>query len=108
MNKETQKKLSELQNIEQNMNSLIAQKQQFQAQNLEIENALSQIKDTKKVFRILGNIMVSSTKEKVKKELTEKKEVVDLRLKAIDKQEQKIRKRAEELQEEVLKEMKGE
>ena len=52
--------------------------------------------------------MVSSTREKVEKELKEKKEVVDLRLKAIDKQEQKIRKRAEDLQEEVLKEMKGE
>ena len=106
MNKETQEKINQLQNLEQNINTLIAQKQQFQAQDLEIDNALSQIEKTEEVFRIIGNIMVASPKEDVKKDLDEKKEVISLRLKTIDKQEEKLRTKATELQREVLKEMK--
>jgi prefoldin beta subunit len=108
MKQETQEKITQLQNLEQNINTLIAQKQQFQSQNMEIDNALSQIDDTEKVFRIIGNIMVASSKENVKKELSEKKEIVELRLKTIDKQEDKLRSKAGELQSEVMNEMKKE
>jgi len=105
MNEETKQQIQELQALEQNINNLIAQKQQFQAQNIEIENALSQIEQTDKVFMILGNIMVASTKSKVKKDLDSKKEILDLRLKTIDKQEEKLRKKASELQHIVLRKM---
>ncbi len=108
MKQETQEKINQLQNLEQNINSMIAQKQQFQAQNMEIDNALSQIEGTEKVFRIIGNIMVASSKDNIKKDLDEKKELVELRLKTIDKQEEKLRAKANELQQEVLKEMKKE
>lgn len=106
MKEETKEKINQLQNLEQNINTLIAQKQQFQSQNMEIDNALSQIDGTEKVFRIIGSIMVASDKETVKKELNEKKEIVDLRLKTIDKQEEKLKSKANELQHEVLKDMK--
>ena len=106
MKPDTQEKIVQLQNLEQNINNLIAQKQQFQSQNMEIENALSQIDTTEKVFRIIGSIMVASPKEKVKKDLEEKKEIAELRLKTIDKQEDKLRAKAALLQEEVLKDMK--
>lgn len=105
MKKETEEKINQLQNIEQNINTLIAQKQQFQSQNIEIENALTQIEQTNKIFRIIGNIMIESSKEETKKDLTEKKEIVDLRLKTIEKQEEKLRQKANTLQQEVLKEM---
>lgn len=106
MNAETQEKINQLQNAEQSINALLAQKQQFQSQGLEIDNALSHIKDSDKVFRIIGNIMVASSKDTVKKELEEKKEIIELRLKSIDKQEEKHRNKANELQQQVLKEMK--
>ena len=105
MKQDTQEKLSQLQNIEQNINSIIAQKQQFQTQDIEVDNALSQLKDSKKVFRIIGNIMVESSNTETKKELEEKKEVISLRLKTLDKQEEKLRDRAQVLQQEVMKEM---
>ena len=106
MKKETKEMLNQLQNLEQNINSIIAQKQQFQAQGLEVENALSQMEDSSKVFQIIGNIMVVTSKSKLKKELNEKKEIIDLRLKTIDKQEDKLRAKATELQKEVMKELK--
>jgi len=107
MDKESKEKLSQLQNIEQNINTLIAQKQQFQSQDIEIDNAFSQVEDTERIFRIIGNIMIESTKEKVKQELTEKKELTALRLKTLDKQEDKLRQKAKELQTALLKDMKS-
>ncbi len=106
MKKELKDKIEQLQNLEQNINSIIAQKQQFQSQQLEIENALLQVEETDKVFRIIGSVMVASTKDKTRQELTEKKEIVELRLKTLEKQEDKHRKQAGELQTEVMKEMK--
>ena len=106
MNKETKEKLEQLQNLEQNINSLLAQKQQFQSQQLEIENAIEQIKDTDKVFRIIGNIMVAAKKDEVKKDLKEKQDIVELRLKTLEKQETKFREKASELQKDVMKEIK--
>ncbi len=106
MKKETKEKIEQLQNLENSINSLIAQKQQFQSQQLEIENALLQVEETDKVFRIIGSIMVASTKDKIKQELNDKKEIVELRLKTLEKQEDKYRKQAGELQTDVMKEMK--
>lgn len=106
MNDDTKEKINQLQALEQNINSIIGQKQQFQAQQLEVDNALSQVKSTKKVYRIIGNIMVASNKDDVNKELSDKSEIVELRLKTLEKQEQKLRDQASSLQKEVLKEMK--
>lgn len=106
MKQETKEMINQLQNLEQNINTMIAQKQQFQAQNLEVENALVQLEESDKVFQIIGNIMVVSKKLKLKKELNEKKEVLDLRLKAIDKQEEKLRAKATEIQQQVMKDIK--
>ncbi|MBU0758491.1 MAG: prefoldin subunit beta [Nanoarchaeota archaeon] len=100
-------KIEELQLLEQNISALIAQKQQFQTQVLEMDSALSELKNTKKAYKIIGNIMVLSEKEELKQELTNKKEMLELRIKAIDKQENNIKTKATDLQHEVLKNMKG-
>ncbi|MBN2422643.1 prefoldin subunit [Candidatus Woesearchaeota archaeon] len=105
LSKANKEKIEQLQLIEQNISALIAQKQQFQAQILETESALSELKTTKKAFKIIGNIMVQSTSYSLKKELSSKKEMLELRVKAIEKQEQNLRKKASDIQKEVLKGM---
>ena len=52
--------------------------------------------------------MVLSSKEVIEKDLKEKKEMIELRLKNIETQEQKLREKAEELQKQLLKEVKEE
>ncbi len=107
MNKDAQEKILQLQLLEQNMQNIIAQKQNFQAQAAEIENALTEVKITKeKVFKVIGSTMISVKKEKIQKELSQKKEVLDLRIKNIEKQEKQFKEKFESLQSEVLKNMK--
>jgi prefoldin beta subunit len=106
MDAETQSKIQQLQLFEQNMQGILMQKQQVQAQKIEVENALTEINDAKgDVFKIVGPIMIASSKEVVKKDLEGKKEVVDIKIKNLEKQETQIREKASKLQAEVMEKM---
>ncbi len=104
--KETEQKIAQLQLFEQSLQNITMQKQQFQSQSMEIESALKELEKTKQAYKIVGNIMVSSKKEDLKKELESKKEAADLRIKTIEKQENSIREKAKKIQEEVSKKIK--
>jgi prefoldin beta subunit len=102
----TEDKLGQLQLLEQNLQGFLMQKQNFQAQLLEVDSALSELETTDTAFKIVGNIMVASKKEELKKDLQKKKEMLELRIKSIEKQEETLREKAKKTQEEVLQEMK--
>jgi len=103
VDQETQKQIQELQVLEQNLQSVLMQKQSFQLETSEIENSLTEIqKASGDVYKIVGQIMIKSDKENIEKELKQKQELVNVRLKSLDKQEEEISKRAESLREEVL------
>lgn len=101
----SKEKIQELQMLEQNLQSYSQQKQSFQAQNLEIDSALKELENTDNAYKIVGSIMVSSSKEKLKKELEEKKSLVEVRIKSIEKQESNLKEKFDNLHKEVLKSM---
>lgn len=107
MEKELEENIKELQLLEQNLSNLLFQKQAFQLELNELSSAVSELDDSKgDVFKILGNVMIKSNKEKLKKELNEKKDIVGLRVKNIGKQDKMLQDRVEELRKVVLKGMK--
>ena len=91
---------------EQGIQSILVQKQQFQLQQLEIESALKELEKTNDAYRIVGNIMVSSKKEELKKDMESKKEMLALRIRTLEKQENQIKEKATKLQSEVVGQMK--
>jgi len=104
---ENKKKIEELQIIEQNLQNLILQKQNFQVRLMENENALRELKDnTKQSYKIIGSIMVAEDNDKLIKELNEEKDILNLRIKNIEKQENIIREKANKIQEEVMNNLK--
>ncbi len=106
ISKETQQKINQLQLYEQTLQNILVQKQQFQSQLAEIQSALSELEKTKEAYKIIGNIMVFSNKEDLKKELNSKKEMNELRIKTLEKQENQIKEKAKKLQEEVSEKIK--
>jgi len=107
LDKETQEKIQELQSYEQNFQGLLMQKQAFQMELNETENALSEISTSKgDVFKLIGNIMIKTQKESLEKELKHKKELLSLRLKSIEKQEEQLSKGMEDLRQDVIKKIK--
>ena len=105
VSKESENKLGQLQMIEQSMQNLLMQKQQFQLQQVEIEAALKELENVDEAYKIIGNIMVLSKKADLNSELKSKKEIIELRMKHMEKQENQLREKASKLQNEVLKEM---
>ena len=99
--------LQEIQMIEQTIQNLLMQKQAFQTQLFEVDNALNEIEKTKdETYKIVGPIMVATSKKELKDDLQSKKEILELRIKNLEKQEKKIKEEATQLQTEVMKKLK--
>ena len=88
------------QQIQQQLQMLMLQKQNIQIQNLEIENALKELEktDEKEVFEVVGNIMVKKAKKELTTSLKEKVELFTLRTTTLDKQLEELNKKAKDLQ----------
>lgn len=104
--KEHEEKIEQLQLLEQNLQSFLVQKQQFQMQLSEVTSALENLKDSKKTYKIIANVMIDAKKEDLEKELKQKKEMLEIRLKNLEKQEESIREKSQKLQKEILGSMK--
>jgi prefoldin beta subunit len=103
--KDVQEKINKLSTMEHSLQNFLAQKQQFQAQLLELVSALEELDKTDQAYKIVGNVMIKSSKDDLKKDLEQKKEMMELRIKNLEKQESKMREKTSELQSEVMKSM---
>lgn len=103
-----EQELLNLQLKEQSLQNLIMQKQTFQLELVELENALSELKKLKQedVFKIVGTLMVKSTKEDLIPELEKKHDVLNIRIKAIEKQEKELSESLLKAREKLLKKLK--
>ena len=94
LSKEAQETIQRLQMMEQNMQSLNSQKQQFQAQLFEIEGALKELETSPVAYKIVGGIMIGVDKVSLQKELQGRKELFDLRVQTLEKQEKQLKEKA--------------
>jgi len=108
MKMEEQKEILQLQLLEQNLQNLALQKQSFQLEIAETENAIRELKKLKdeEVFKIVSNLMIKAEKNEVIPELEKKQEILNLRVKAIEKQEEELRQKLFKLREELVKKLK--
>jgi prefoldin beta subunit len=105
---DVQKKVAKLQMMEQRLQNYILQKQNFQSQSLEIENALIESGSSDEIYRIVGQIMIKVNKEKIREDLRDKKIMIDKKIKEIEKQEEKLREDIFPLQQELMDSFKNE
>ncbi|MBI2649990.1 prefoldin subunit beta [Candidatus Woesearchaeota archaeon] len=108
VSKETEQKIGQLQMFEQSLQNFLGQKQQFQVQLVETESALNELGNTDKAYKIIGNIMVETDKNELKAELQSKREMLELRIRTMEKQESQVREKASKLQSEILNKIKKE
>lgn len=99
-----QEKLSRLQQLQQTLESLYIQKEQAKLEARELESALqelSSIDENTPVYRITGRILIRKNKADLINELNEQKELIKVRINAIERQENKIKERVNELENEL-------
>jgi len=99
---EKEQKNQEMQILEQNVQSLMFQKQAFQMELSETQAAMKEMANSEEVYKIVGQLMVKSDAKKIKEELESKEKLLDLRIKSLDKQESEFLEKLEELKKEVL------
>jgi prefoldin beta subunit len=99
-----EQKLQELQLLEQNLQNLLLQKQAFQMEFSETQSALKEIESSgEEVYKILGQLMIKTSKIKMKEELANKSKFLDARINSIEKQETLFTKKIEDIREELMK-----
>ncbi|MCK5320954.1 prefoldin subunit [Candidatus Pacearchaeota archaeon] len=109
LDEETQRKIQELQMMEQSFQQLLMQKNAFSMEANETDFILEEVEKTSgEVSRIIGNqVIIKSTKEEIVEDMKKKKELIDLRMKSIDEQEKQFSEKIESIREEVMKKIQG-
>ena len=103
-----QQRLLRLQQLQQTLQGVLAQKQQLTLQLTEVEqaaNELEKLKETAVIYKSIGALLVKSEKEKVTTELTERKELLKMRVDVLGKQETRLRTQAKDLQEKLQQDL---
>jgi len=98
---ETQEILIELQTFQQQVQTVLIQKESLNLQNMEIDKSMEELKKVvnEDVYKAVGPILIKSNKKDLETELKEKKETIDLRLKSLQKQEDRLKEKMKEAQE---------
>ena len=101
---EAQQMLIRHQTFQQQLQTIMLQKESISGQSVELEMALTELKkaDAKEeVYKAVGSILIKSTKSELEKELREKKETIEVRLKTLDAHENKLREKMKQNQEKL-------
>jgi prefoldin beta subunit len=92
--------LSRLNQIQQNLQAVLMQKQQLEIEGMEIDKALDELKKSSDdtVYKSAGPVLIRSKKDDVMKELEEKKELLNTRIAVLSKQELRLKESLKEVQ----------
>ena len=102
-----QEQIGKMQQSQQNLQSILMQKQQVEMENAESDRALEELKkaaDDDQVFKYAGTILIKSDKKSLIDELEEKKELSKTKSTVLAKQEERLKTSLQE-QEQKIQEM---
>ncbi len=98
---QVQQRLLRLQQLQQTLQSVLTQKQQLELELTETDQALSELEnvtDDTVIYKSIGSLLVKSEKEKVTTELNERKDLLNMRINVLGKQEERMRSQVKDLQ----------
>ena len=105
-----QEQVGRLQQLQQNLQSIMGQKQHLEMEQLETERALETLKkadDNDAVFKNAGSILIKSTKVSLIAELEEKKELANTRITVLSKQETRVKENLKEAEIKIKEMLRG-
>lgn len=108
--KQVQDKLAQFQGIQNQMQMMALQKQQLILQSTDLDNALAEVGNAtgkEKIYKMAGPLLIETNKDESMKNLQEKKELADTRIKVLEKQEKKIGEKFEGLRGELQMMLQG-
>lgn len=101
---QVQNQLAQLQQLQQQAQALLGQKNQIEGLMRETDAAVKELEKSPEdavVYKSVGELLFKADKPKLLEDLKEKKDMMDLRLKTMSKQEERIQSRFTQLQEQL-------
>jgi prefoldin beta subunit len=105
-----QEQMMKLQQSQQNLQSVMNQKQHLEMEKAETAKALDELKkvtDSDAVFKQAGTVLIKSTKQELIDELEERAEMAKTRVTVLDKQEIRLKESLKEQETKITEMMKG-
>jgi len=102
-----QNQITQFQQVQQQLQTVATQKMQMDAQKKEMERTVAELDKTSgNVYRSVGSILMKvDDKAALRTELEDTAETLDVRIKALDRQEKGLREKFQSLQETINKAM---
>ena len=103
-----QERLLRLQQLQQTLQNILVQKQQVELELLEVDKALEELEKTPDdgvIYKSVGSLLIKTEKSKVTEELKERKELANMRVSVLGKQEERIRSQIKELNEKLQRDL---
>ena len=105
-----QNQLAMLQQIQQQLQTILSQKAQYEMAVREAKRAQEEIRDSADdavMYMSVGTVMMQKKKEVVDAKLTEKVETLELRIRSLEKQEKMLQGKFEQLQGQIKAAIEG-
>ncbi|MFZ0182223.1 MAG: prefoldin subunit beta [Methanoregula sp.] len=105
-----QNQFAMLQQVQQQLQTVLSQKTQYEMAVREAKRAEEEVKDTADdtpMFMSIGTVMVQKKKDYVSGKLAEKVETLELRIKSLEKQETMLQTKFEQLQAQIKAALEG-
>lgn len=99
-----QNQLAQLQQLQQQAQAIAVQKNQIEITLKETELALSELEKLGAdavVYRAIGDLLIKTERDKTSAALVEKKDMLSLRVQTLARQEERLQKRFQQLQEQL-------
>ena len=105
VSEEEKKLVGQFQVYQQQLQAILLQKENLRLQTIEMEKALEELDASKgkKAYKIAGPIMIEKDIPQLKKELSERKSDIELRVKTLEKTEGRITDKLREIQPKLRK-----
>jgi len=98
---QVQERLLRLQQLQQTLQTVLAQKQQVEMEKTEVEQTVAELEKTADdavVYKAAGSLLIKGEKAKITEELVERKELLDTRSTVLARQEERLRSQVKEAQ----------
>lgn len=93
---------------QQQLQSVLLRKQQYEAELREVEKAITEIEklpQDAKIYKSVGNFLIQQSRDAALQELKDRKELLELHVKTLTRQESMLREQLEKLRDEINKEL---
>jgi prefoldin beta subunit len=98
---QVQERLLRLQQLQQTLQSVLAQKQQVEMEKTEVEQTVAELQKTADdavIYKAAGSLLIKAEKAKITEDLVERKELLETRSTVLARQEERLRSQVKEAQ----------